>query len=158
MSQQLQNLLQHVDNTDKTIINHLQNGFPVCESPYRAAANQLGLTENELIERLQKLLDDGVLSRFGPMYHAEVMGGALTLAAIKVPENKFDEIANIVNSFPEVAHNYQRTHDLNMWFVIATDTPIAIQNVIQSIEKQTGLQVYNMPKRKEFFVQLKLEA
>ncbi len=147
-----------MDNTDKTIINHLQNGFPVCESPYRAVANQLGLTENELIDRLQKLLDDGILSRFGPMYHAEVMGGALTLAAIKVPENKFDEIANIVNSFPEVAHNYQRTHDLNMWFVIATDTPTAIQNVIQSIEKQTGLHVYNMPKNQEYFVQLKLEA
>ena len=147
-----------MDEIDKTIINELQNGFPVCESPYQRAAEQLGISENELIDRLQKLLDDGILSRFGPMYHAEVMGGALTLAAIKVPENKFDEIANIVNSFPEVAHNYQRNHDLNMWFVIATDTPTAIQNVIHSIEKQTGLQVYNMPKRKEFFVQLKLEA
>ncbi len=147
-----------MDEIDKTIINELQNGFPVCESPYQSAAEQLGISENELIDRLQKLLDDGILSRFGPMYHAEVMGGALTLAAIKVPEKKFDEIADIVNSFPEVAHNYQRTHDLNMWFVIATDTPIAIQNVIQSIEKQTGLHVYNMPKNKEYFVQLKLEA
>ncbi len=147
-----------MDEIDKTIINELQNGFPVCESPYQRAAEQLGISENELIDRLQKLLDDGILSRFGPMYHAEVMGGALTLAAIKVPEKKFDETADIVNSFPEVAHNYQRTHDLNMWFVIATDTPTAIQNVIQSIEKQTGLHVYNMPKNQEYFVQLKLEA
>jgi DNA-binding Lrp family transcriptional regulator len=147
-----------MDNIDKAIINHLQNGFPVCESPYQQVAEQLELTEVMLIERLKKLLDKGVLSRFGPMYHAEVMGGALTLAAVKVPEPLFDSIADIINAFPEVAHNYARNHALNMWFVIATETPERIAEVIQSIEAKTGLSVYNMPKLNEYFVELKLEA
>jgi len=147
-----------MDDIDKAIINYLQNGFPVCESPYQQVAEQLGLTETVLIESLAKLLDDGVLSRFGPMYHAEAMGGALTLAAVKAPEAQFDDVADIINTFPEVAHNYARNHVLNMWFVIATETPERIAEVIQAIEAKTGLSVYNMPKLNEYFVQLKLEA
>jgi DNA-binding Lrp family transcriptional regulator len=147
-----------MDDIDKAIINHLQNGFPVCASPYQQVAGQLGLTETVLIERLEKLLDDGVLSRFGPMYHAGEMGGALTLAAVKAPEVQFDNIADTINAFPEVAHNYARNHALNMWFVIATETPERIAEVIQTIEAKTGLSVYNMPKLNEYFVELKLEA
>lgn len=147
-----------MDDIDKAIINHLQNGFPVCESPYQQVAEQLRLTETVLIERLAKLLDDGVLSRFGPMYHAEAMGGALTLAAVKVAEAQFDAIADTINAFPEVAHNYARNHTLNMWFVIATETPERITEVIQTIEAKTELSVYNMPKLNEYFVELKLEA
>ena len=116
------------------------------------------LTEQELIDRLQALLDNGTLTRFGPLYHAELMGGALTLAAVKAPPERFDEITDIINAFPEVAHNYARNHELNMWFVIATETPEQIQQTITAIEQQTGLTVYNMPKINEYFVGLKLEA
>lgn len=147
-----------MDDTDKAIINFLQKGFPICESPYQLVSEQLGLSEAELLRRLQKLLDEGTLTRFGPMYHAEVMGGTLTLAAVKAPDQQFDEIAEIINSFPEVAHNYRRNHAMNMWFVIASETPDRIHEVIHSIEEQTRLQVYNMPKCKEYFVQLQLEA
>nr|ADB24718.1 NirG [Methylomonas sp. 16a] len=147
-----------MDDIDKAIINRLQQGLPICESPYRYVAEQLGVAEAELLERLQTLLNQGVLSRFGPMYHAEQMGGALTLAAMKVPGERFDEIAGIVNGFPEVAHNYARNHALNMWFVLATEKPEQVQAVIDAIERQTGLTVYNMPKIKEYYVGLQLEA
>lgn len=147
-----------MDDIDKAIINRLQQGLPICESPYRYVAEQLGVAEAELLERLQNLLNQGVLSRFGPMYHAEQMGGALTLAAMKVPGERFDEIAGIVNGFPEVAHNYVRNHALNMWFVLATEKPEQVQAVIDAIERQTGLTVYNMPKIKEYYVGLQLEA
>jgi len=147
-----------MDDIDKAIINRLQQGLPICESPYRYVAEQLGVAEAELLERLQNLLNQGVLSRFGPMYHAEQMGGALTLAAMKVPGERFDEIADIVNGFPEVAHNYARNHALNMWFVLATEKPEQVQVVIDAIERQTGLTVYNMPKIKEYYVGLQLEA
>ncbi|MFK5949825.1 MAG: Lrp/AsnC family transcriptional regulator, partial [Methylococcales bacterium] len=95
-----------MDEIDRKIINHLQDGFPVCESPYRVIATELGLTESALIERIKDLLETGILSRFGPMYHAEEMGGALTLAAINVPEQRFEQVASIINAMPEVAHNY----------------------------------------------------
>ncbi len=147
-----------MDDIDRYIINTLQEGFPICDAPYQQVALQLGLTEQELINRLQALLDNGTLSRFGPLYHAERMGGALTLAAVKAPLDRFDEITDIINAFPEVAHNYARNHDLNMWFVIATETPEQIMDTINAIQQQTGLTVYDMPKINEYFVGLKLEA
>lgn len=147
-----------MDEIDKRIINALQDGFPICDAPYRQVAAQLGLGEQELIDRLKALLDNGSLTRFGPLYNAEQMGGALTLAAVKAPIERFDEVTDIINAFPEVAHNYARNHELNMWFVIATETPEQIRQTITAIERQTGLDVYNMPKNKEYFVNLKLEA
>ncbi|OHX37452.1 AsnC family protein [Methylomonas sp. LWB] len=147
-----------MDATDKAIVNRLQQGFPICASPYRRIADELGIAEADLLSRLQALLADGVLSRFGPMYHAEQMGGALSLAALKVPEERFDEVAEIVNAFPEVAHNYARNHVLNMWFVLATEQPEQVADVIAEIERRTGLVVYNMPKINEYFVGLQLEA
>jgi DNA-binding Lrp family transcriptional regulator len=110
-----------------------------------------------LLARLERLLDDGLLSRFGPMYHAERLGGALTLAALRVPVADFDAVAAKVNAHPEVAHNYAREHEFNMWFVLGTETPERIAEVIAEIERETGLTVYNMPKLEEFFVGLHFE-
>lgn len=145
-----------MDKIDRLIINTLQDGFPICESPYQKIASQLKIRENELLERLQSLLDNGTLTRFGPMYNAQQMGGALTLAALKAPQEQFEQIAEAVNAFPEVAHNYARNHELNMWFVIATELPERIPVVIEEIKNSTGLKVYNMPKIQEYFVGLKL--
>jgi len=147
-----------MDEIDRRIINALQVGFPICDAPYQQVAGQLGLTEQALLERLQTLLNNGTLTRFGPLYHAELMGGALTLAAVTAPEDRFDEVTDIINAFPEVAHNYARNHTLNMWFVIATETPEQIRQTLTAIEQQAGLTVYNMPKINEYFVGLKLEA
>ena len=147
-----------MDNIDRDIINTLQEGFPICTSPYKRVAQDLSISEQELLKRMESLLESGILSRFGPMYHAEHIGGALSLAAIKAPEKDFDSIAETINTFPEVAHNYAREHTFNMWFVLATETPEQIQQVINKIEAKTGLMVYNMPKIQEYFVGLKLEA
>ena len=147
-----------MNDIDRLIINHLQAGFPICDAPYQQLAAELGLTEELLIQRLQALLDNGTLSRFGPLYHAELMGGALTLAAVKVTVERFDEVTELINAHTEVAHNYARNHSLNMWFVVATETPEQIEQTLATIEQQTGLTVYNMPKIKEYFVGLKLEA
>ena len=143
-----------MDAVDRAIINTLQKGFPIVDQPYAAAAKDLGISAEELIQRLQKLLDQGVLSRFGPLYHAERLGGALTLAAMSIPECDFEQVAEQVNAFPQVAHNYARDHRLNMWFVLATETLEEIESVIRAIEQTTGHPVYNMPKQEEFFVGL----
>ncbi len=146
------------DVIDAMLINYLQEHFPICDSPYRHVATALGLTEEDVLSRLQTLLDKGVISRFGPLYHAERMGGALTLAALKVPQEHVERVTDIVNAFPQVAHNYARNHVLNMWFVLATETPQELAQTLLDIESQTGLRVYNMPKINEYFVGLKLEA
>ncbi len=146
-----------MDTRDATIINQLQGGFPITERPYAEVAKTLAITEKELIERLENLLAEGLLSRFGPLYHAERLGGGLTLAALHVPDEGFDRVAEQVNHFPEVAHNYQREHHLNMWFVLATETAERIDEVLTEIEQKTGCRVYNVPKIEEFFVGLRFE-
>ena len=143
-----------MDELDRRIINELQGDFPVSERPYREVAEQLGTTESELITRLRCMLDDGLLTRFGPMYHAENIGGAVSLCAMKVSAARFDEVATQVNTFTEVAHNYQRDHEMNMWFVVATETPDELDAAIQNIERLTGIPVFNLPKREEFYVGL----
>ena len=80
------------------------------------------------------------------MYDAQKLGGAFSLVAMQVPEKDFDMVAEIVNSYAEVAHNYQRDHDFNMWYVLATETPQQIDEVNHDIEQRTGLKVFNMPK------------
>lgn len=147
-----------MDALDKLIINQLQQGFPICDQPYAEVAQSFGISAAELIQRLQLLLDSGVLSRFGPLFHAEQMGGALTLAALQVPESRFDAVTAQVNAFPEVAHNYAREHSLNMWFVVATERPEQVAEVLSAIETKTGLKVFNMPKIREYYVGLQLEA
>lgn len=147
-----------MNDRERTIVNGLQGGFPICERPFLAAAERLGLAEEELIEGLRGLLEQGVLSRFGPLYHAERLGGALTLAALRVPEAEFERVAAVVNGFPEVAHNYARDHALNMWFVVATERPERKDEVIRAIEAATGLPVHDMPKLAEYFVGLRLEV
>jgi DNA-binding Lrp family transcriptional regulator len=124
-----------MDALDRRIINELQGDFPVCAPhPYREVADRLGSTESELITRIGCMLDDGLLTRFGPMFHAEHMGGALSLCAMRVPPDRFDAVADSVNALPEVAHNYQRDHEMNMWFVLATETPEALQATVEAIE------------------------
>lgn len=143
-----------MDAVNRRIINAFQGGFPIAERPFAEAAMRVGIEEDELIERIEEMLEAGTLTRFGPLYNAEAMGGALTLAALAVPEERYDEVAEIVNAFPEVAHNYERAHALNMWFVIATDDPARAGAVIEAIEAKTGLTVYDMPKEEEFFIGL----
>lgn len=147
-----------MDATDRRIINALQGGFPLSERPFADAAAPLGLTEAELLERLAGLRERREISRFGPMYNAERLGGAVTLAAMAVPEARFEAVAGQVNAHPEVAHNYQRDHALNMWFVVAVDDPARLPQVLADIERETGLPVYDMPKEEEYFLELKLEA
>lgn len=151
-------MTKNYDEIDARLINHLQESFPICEQPYLQVANELDLTEDDVLNRLKTLLENGTLTRFGALYHAEKMGGALTLAALKVPEANFEKVTEIVNAFPEVAHNYQRNHELNMWFVVATETPQQLDETLAKIEQQTDLHVFNMPKINEYFVGLKLEA
>lgn len=145
-----------MDEVDRAIINGLQGGLTVCERPYLEAAQRIGLDEDELLTRLSRLLESGVLTRVGPLFQIERMGGAFTLAALHAPEDAFERVAQSVNAFPEVAHNYARDHVLNMWFVLATESPDQIGPLIARIEDQTGCEVFNFPKSREYFVELKL--
>lgn len=147
-----------MDKIDKKIINALQGNFPIDDRPYQIMAQHLDISEDVLLSRLERLLNDKVLTRFGPMYDIQKLGGNFSLCAIQVPEDRFSEITEIVNSFSEVAHNYKRDHAFNMWYVLATESTEQIEQINQRIELKTGLNVYNMPKLQEFFVGLHFKA
>jgi len=147
-----------LDATDRAILNALQSGFPLSPRPFAEAGAALGLGEDELIARIENLKEKGAVTRFGPFFDAEAMGGAFCLCAMSVPAARFEETVQIVNAHPEVAHNYERDHALNMWFVLACETPNQIGKVADAIEGETGLEVLRFPKREEFFIGFRVEA
>jgi DNA-binding Lrp family transcriptional regulator len=160
-----------LDRVDRAVLNAFQGGFPVCERPFEPAAAALRergveVTAAELLARVQRLDEDGVISRFGALVNAEAIGGTATLVAMHAPPERFDEVAAQVNAHREVAHNYEREHPhLNMWFVVsvAGEAPSAsnpsgtaasdeVERVLADIEAETGQPTYNMPKEREFHV------
>lgn len=147
-----------LDAIDRQILNTLQEGFPLTPRPFDDAGAALGLTGSQLIERLSRLRQIGAITRFGPFFDAAAMGGDFCLCALSAPETDFDRIADLVNAHPEVAHNYARDHDLNMWFVLATPTPEGIARTADRIEAETGLTVWQFPKLQEFFIGFRVQA
>ena len=147
-----------MDDTDRQILNRLQDDLPLCPRPFAPVADELGLTEAELITRIDRLRQQGTITRFGPFLDAEAMGGAFCLCAMAVPEDRFDQVAGQVNTHPEVAHNYARDHRLNMWFVLATEDKAGIEAAAGRIEAETGLAVLRFPKLREFFIGFRVAA
>lgn len=146
---------------ERAVINAFQGGFPIVQRPFEPAAEALqargiDLSANALLETIRNLDESGTLSRFGPLVNAEEIGGTATLVAMHAPENRFDEIAETVNGFREVAHNYEREHPhLNMWFVLSVADEDRVNGVLEEIESQTGQDTYNLPKQREFRVEAK---
>ncbi len=146
-----------IDALARGLINHYQGGLPLCEQPFVRIATELKVDEARIITTIASLLESKTLSRFGPLYDAAKLGGAFTLAALQVPEDRYDAVSAQVNQFTEVAHNYRRDHALNMWFVVASDHAKHIQSTLQAIEATTRLKVYDFPKVQEFYVGLWLQ-
>jgi len=147
-----------MDELERAIVNRLQGGFPLSERPFADAARELGIDAATLITKLQAMLAAGTLTRFGPLYDAERLGGAFTLCAMSVPPADFERVATLVNAHPEVAHNYQRAHRYNLWFVIAAASRAQIAPLIAAIEAETGCRVLDLPREQEYFIELRLVA
>ena len=144
---------------DRAVVNAFQGGFPVVAEPWEPAAAALRergveVTADELLSAVQRLDEDGVLSRFGALVNAEAIGGTATLVGMATPEDReFDTVAEEVNAHREVAHNYEREHpELDMWFVLSVADADRVPEVLAAIERETGGETYNMPKREEFHV------
>jgi DNA-binding Lrp family transcriptional regulator len=147
-----------MDELDRRIVNELQGGFPLCPRPFAEAGKRLEMSEHDLISRLESLLDQKVLTRFGPLFDAERLGGAFSLCAMSVPAADFERVVTLVNAHPEVAHNYERAHRYNIWFVLAAASPSRIAAALEEIERETGYAVMDLPREEEYFVELRLTA
>lgn len=147
-----------LDDTDRRILNTLQDGFPIAANPFALVAAQLGISEADLLARLAAMKDARIITRFGPFFDAAALGGAFCLCAMSVPQDVFDTVNEQVNAHPEVAHNYERSHALNMWFVLATETQDGIETTAHQIAEETGIKVHLFPKLQEFFIGFRVAA
>lgn len=143
-----------MDDLDRRLINRLQLGLPLVRHPWEQLARELDSNSTELLDRLHELLNEGVLTRFGPMFDIDRLGGAFTLAALAVPEARFESITELLADMPEVAHNYRREHAWNMWFVLACPSEQAITDTLLRIERLTDLVPLNLPKEETYHVGL----
>ncbi|MCK5382945.1 MAG: Lrp/AsnC family transcriptional regulator [Gammaproteobacteria bacterium] len=138
---------------EKCLLNDYQRGFPLCASPFAVIADQQGVTEEEVIKTLESLQQSGLVSRIGPVF-APQRAGASTLAALSVPREELQRVADIVSDFEEVNHNYEREHSFNLWFVVTAPDEAHVQRVLDAIEEQTGLAVLNLPLERSFYIDL----
>ena len=143
---------------EKQLLNDYQQGMPLVSEPYSVIAQELNLkgfsvSEYDIIDSLKSLKDRGMVSRVGPVFKPQKVGGS-TLAAIAVPDERMEEVAHIVNTFSQVNHNYKREHRFNLWFVITASSQEEVESVLAEIEQQTGLSVMNLPMEQDYHIDL----
>ena len=146
-------ILNDLSELERHLLNDFQHSLPLSPTPYADMAQLLGVTEDEVLSALQSLQDMGVISRVGAVFKPNRIGVS-TLAAMSVPSERLDEVAQIINSYPEVNHNYEREHAFNMWFVATAADDEQLQATLQSIKQQTGLAVMSLPMEEDFHIDL----
>lgn len=142
-----------MDPIDRRLLNEFQRDFPLEARPYATLAQRLGTAEAEVIERLARLSRDGAVSRVGAVFPPHAVG-ASTLAALAAPVSRLEDIAALVSAYPEVNHNYQREHRLNLWFVITAPSRPRVQVVLADIAVRTGLEVLDLPLMEHYHIDL----
>ena len=142
-----------MDQVERRLLNDYQRDFPLEPRPYARIADELGLREDDVLTMLTDLQGNGTLSRIGAVVRPNTVG-ASTLAAMAVPAARLEAVAALVSAQPEVNHNYEREHTLNLWFVVAAADKAAVQAVLQAIENETGLPVIDLPLQTAYHIDL----
>jgi DNA-binding Lrp family transcriptional regulator len=142
-----------VDETDAALIDDYQSGFPVTERPFEAVAESLGTDPEDVLARVERLRESGVFRRFGAVLNPPVIGSS-TLAAVSAPDDRFDEIAETINDYRQVNHNYRRDHHWNMWFVVTAASRDRRDEILSEIEAETGCTVLNLPMLTDYYIDL----
>ncbi|MCP3925390.1 MAG: Lrp/AsnC family transcriptional regulator [Desulfobacterales bacterium] len=134
------------DDIDKMIINRIQSDFPIAERPYKVIAEELGLSEEVVLDKVRNLKEAGFIRRIGGNFGPEKLGFTSTLCAAKVPSEKINEFAEVVNKYPGVTHNYLRENDFNVWFTFISPSMDEIKSNLEQIKKDTGVEeILNLP-------------
>jgi DNA-binding Lrp family transcriptional regulator len=141
---------------ERHLLNDYQQGLPPSLTPYAEMAKELGVDESEVLATLAELRQRGTISRVGPVFRTGRVG-ASTLAAMQVPSQRLPEVAEIVNGFAEVNHNYEREHTLNLWFVATAANERQLQQALQRIEQTSGIEVLTLPMLEDYHIDLGFE-
>ncbi len=143
----------NLDSLDKKILNRIQTGFPVEERPFLAIGNELGIEEEEALKRVIRLKKDGIIRRIGASFDSRRLGFDSTLVAMKVPEERVDEVVLLINGYKEVTHNYLRDNDYNIWFTLIAPSGERIKEIIEEISSKSRIsEIRNLPTTRFFKV------
>ena len=144
-----------IDAIDRDILNEIQSHFPIEERPYQVIGERLGITEEEVIERVRRLKDSGVIRRIGGNFHSHRLDFTSTLCAAKVPQEKLEDFVAVVNGYSGVTHNYLRNHPYNVWFTFIAENMEVIEKSLKDISDKTGVRdILNLPAEKMFKIKV----
>lgn len=147
-----------LDSIDTAILNLVQGGFPISPDPYKEIGIAAGISGEEALSRAISLIERGVIRKIGPFFDAKKMCSSSTLCAVEVPDDRLEEIYPVINSFPEVTHNYLREGSPNLWFTIIAESKDRIEEIISIISKRCSIgPVINLPASKTFKIKVDLK-
>jgi DNA-binding Lrp family transcriptional regulator len=149
-----------LDDTDRKLLNLMQGSFPIAPRPYRAVADLAGLSEQEVMDRVQRLLDKRIIRQVTPIFDTRALGYSSMLVAAKVDPEHPHRAAQVINAHPGVSHNYLRNHEFNLWFTIATepDSKLGLEGTLQVLAAEAGAEsVRQLPTLKLFKIRMDLE-
>jgi len=148
-----------MDDTDKRLLNEIQSHFPITERPYLEVATRLGLRESEVVDRVKRLKEAGIIRRIGGNFHSHKLDFISTLCAARVPGDKVEEFVEAVNRHPGVTHNYLRNHDYNIWFTFIAENMETVDRALEEIAQETGVaDILNLPALKMFKIKVDFEV
>ena len=151
--------MQALDQIDKNIVNRIQSNFPITSRPYLAVAEELNLTEKEVLRRVLRLKKIGIIRRIGGNFVPGKLGFVSTLCAASVPADRIDDFADVVNRYPGVTHNYQRDNKYNVWFTFISASMEEIDTNLKQIAEETGINdILNLPATKVFKIRAQFDV
>jgi len=143
-----------LDDLDKAILNEIQSHFPLVPRPYAEVGERVGAPESEVLRRVRAMCDTGVIRRLGANFTSRKLGYTSTLCAAHVPPEKLEAFAQVVNSYPEVTHNYLRRHHFNVWFTLIAESPERLTRILADVSRATGVQILSLPAREVFKIKV----
>lgn len=151
--------MSKLDDIDKAIINRIQSEFPIASRPYLEVAKELGLTEKEVLDRVARLKKVGIIRRIGGNFVPGKLGFVSTLCAARVPPDKIEHFAAIVNRYPGVTHNYLRDNSYNVWFTFISPSMDEIEANLKEIAAESGVSdILNLPATKVFKIKAQFDV
>lgn len=143
-----------MDDLDKALLNEIQSDFPVAPHPYQILAERVGVSEDEALQRVASLRQEGIIRRLGASINSRRIGFVSTLCAAKAPDDKFHELVEAINSCKGVTHNYLRNHEYNIWFTLISPSEQDKKETLQNLMDRVGVPIIELPAKRIFKIRV----